>query len=181
MKKTALIHAELADREAIRDCLFRYSRAVDRRDAELLRSVYWPGAIDHHMVFDGPADEFVNWAMAHLSSMHQTMHLLSNMLIDIDGPFARVETYFVAYHKHPDGAGRSADNTVGGRYLDRMEKRSDEWRIVERSLALDWSTDYPQAGEWRSALPGITLKTNIWPGDASYELFADTSATRAAT
>ena len=32
--------SELADRETNRDCLYRYSRGVDRYDEELLRSVY---------------------------------------------------------------------------------------------------------------------------------------------
>jgi hypothetical protein len=36
----------LADREAIRDCLFRYARAIGRLDEDLLRSAYWPVAVD---------------------------------------------------------------------------------------------------------------------------------------
>jgi len=31
---------ELADREAIRDCLFRYSRRIDRCDEDMLCSAY---------------------------------------------------------------------------------------------------------------------------------------------
>lgn len=39
---------ELLDREAIRDCLARYCRGVDRLDRALLLSTYWPGAEDDH-------------------------------------------------------------------------------------------------------------------------------------
>ena len=45
--------AELADREAIRDCLHRYCRGVDRCDEDMLRSAYWEDAHDDHVVFAG--------------------------------------------------------------------------------------------------------------------------------
>ena len=37
---------ECIDRAAIRDVLFRYSRAIDRVDRALLKTVYWPDTID---------------------------------------------------------------------------------------------------------------------------------------
>jgi hypothetical protein len=39
---------QLADRKAIRHCLLRYARGVDRIDEDLLRSVYWEDATDEH-------------------------------------------------------------------------------------------------------------------------------------
>jgi hypothetical protein len=169
---TTKIAGELADREAIRDCLLRYCRAVDRRDERLLTSVYWPEAADDHLFFKGTAAQFIPWAMQLLAGMAQTMHLLGNMLIDIELPSARVETYFVAYHKRDGAAGGLVDNTMGGRYLDRLEKRDDEWRIAERVLVLDWMTEYPESGDWDTRLPGVAFRTNIWPDDPSYRLFA---------
>ena len=44
----AQLVAELADREAIRDCLYRYCRGVDRCDEQMLRSAYWEDAYDDH-------------------------------------------------------------------------------------------------------------------------------------
>ena len=38
----------LLDREAIRDCLLRYCRGIDRCDEEALRSAYWEDATDCH-------------------------------------------------------------------------------------------------------------------------------------
>jgi SnoaL-like domain len=40
--------AHLLDESAIRQLLARYSRAIDRRDYELLRSCYHPDAVDEH-------------------------------------------------------------------------------------------------------------------------------------
>ena len=49
----------LLDREAIRDCLNRYCRGIDRADEELLRGVYWPDARDSHGAYVGTASGFV--------------------------------------------------------------------------------------------------------------------------
>ena len=43
----------LLDREAIRDCLYRYCRGIDRADEAALRSAYWPDATDCHGAWNG--------------------------------------------------------------------------------------------------------------------------------
>ncbi|HBF89936.1 MAG TPA: hypothetical protein DDX09_02110, partial [Hyphomonas atlantica] len=50
---------ELWAREAIRDCLFRYARGIDRADEAMLRSAYWPDGTDHHGPYQGSASGFV--------------------------------------------------------------------------------------------------------------------------
>ena len=42
----------------------RYSRGIDRLDAEAVRSCYHPDGTDEHTGFAGPRDEFVDWVMA---------------------------------------------------------------------------------------------------------------------
>ena len=49
---------QLADREAIRECALRYARGVDRLDADLMKSAYWPDATDDHGRFVGNGWEF---------------------------------------------------------------------------------------------------------------------------
>src|SRR4051812_35769249 len=89
------LKAEFADREAIRDCMYRYCRAVDRLDADLLRSVYWPDAVDHHHAdFKGSVDEFIAWAFPMMKNMDQSIHIIGNILIRLDGATAKVESYF---------------------------------------------------------------------------------------
>ena len=49
---------ELLDREAIRDCIYRYCRGVDRADEASLRGAYWPDATDQHGPYSGPVEGF---------------------------------------------------------------------------------------------------------------------------
>ena len=90
---------ELVDREAIRDCLYRYCRGIDRCDAESLASAYWPGAVDDHALWRGTIEEFIPWVLPILRSRQQTKHSISNMLIRIELVSAAVESYFDAYER----------------------------------------------------------------------------------
>jgi hypothetical protein len=128
IRTVSQIRDEMADREAIRDCLYRYSRAVDRGDAELLGSVYWPGAMDDHTGFSGTAEQFIEWALPRLMQMEQNMHLIGNILIVLDGDKAKVESYLWSVSVLPGENPRQV--FVCGRYLDRFEKRNDEWRVA---------------------------------------------------
>lgn len=146
MTKVSQLKEEWADREAIRECLYTYARAIDRCDMELMKSVYWPGAMDYHTGFSGTAEEFMAWASAQMAAMGQNMHLFGNILIDLDGPTANVESYHWFIIASVGGSGR---DTVGcGRYLDRFERRDDEWRIAERLVLVDWFREYPDTVDW---------------------------------
>jgi hypothetical protein len=140
------IRDELADREAIRDCLYRYSRGVDRSDAELIRSAYWPGAMDYHTGFTGTIEQFIDWALPRLRLLEQGIHLIGNVLIRIDGDQASVESYFWSVSVVPGDAPRQY--VVAGRYVDRFEKREDEWRIAERHVVHDWYDEGPTTSDW---------------------------------
>jgi hypothetical protein len=50
----------LRDRLDIYDCLVRYARGLDRHDAELIASAFWPDAqANYGALFSGPRDDFV--------------------------------------------------------------------------------------------------------------------------
>lgn len=75
---------ELADREAIREVAYRYARGVDRLDAEIMRSAYWPEATDDHGRFSGNGWEFVDRVMATHGRWRATMHCNMNHSIEFD-------------------------------------------------------------------------------------------------
>jgi hypothetical protein len=163
--------AELADREAIRDCLYRYSRGVDRCDEATLRSVYWADAVDDHCLYSGGLEGLIAWVLPLLRAHETTQHSISNVLIRLHGETADVESYFEAYHVVRSGA-QVVGYLHGGRYLDRFARRAGEWRIAERKVVVDWFRDIPQAGDWTVGPHG---HSQIKPGrrhpdDDSYTL-----------
>jgi hypothetical protein len=164
----AKLKDEMVDREAIRNCIYRYSRGVDRRDWELVRSVYWPEATDEHLDYSGNADGFIEWAKPKLNAMKQTQHMIGNILIELDGNTAKVESYLYSYHRLEIN-GVMRDLVAGGRYLDRFERRGDEWRIAARIAMTDWFREYPDSADWDAGLLGMKMELGR-PGadDKSY-------------
>ena len=142
VKGFALTPEAAADREAIRDCLARYCRGIDRRDRELLTGVYWPDATDDHIQYKGSAAGFIDWVLPLLAEMQITQHFLGQTLILLSDDEAGAETYFQAYHCIP-GAEGSRDLILGGRYLDQFVRRQGEWRILERTVIADWFQSGP--------------------------------------
>ena len=126
---------ELADREAIRQCLTNYARAVDRNDRALLERVYHPDAIDDHGVFIGARDEFIDWWFTQADQHLSCQHCVYNMTIELEGEVAHTETYYMF-------VGMEATGTPfimsGGRYIDRLEKREGHWAIAARKCIRDW-------------------------------------------
>lgn len=136
LEELAAIVGEMQDREAIWQCLLRYSRGVDRFDRDLILSAYHPDAIDDHGKFVGGPEEFVEWAMRQHTGAHLGhTHNLFNHTCELSGDMAHAETYFMFA-----GMNRKGNPLVlnGGRYLDRMEKRDGQWRIAYRTVVRDW-------------------------------------------
>jgi hypothetical protein len=140
MKKVQQFAAEAADREAIRDCQYRYARAVDRLDVELLRECHWPDAsIDFGALTANSLDEIVEKLEPIWATMFPCKHLMGNMLIEIAGTQATLETYHHSFDRGQNADGSWYERISSGRYLDRLEKRDDEWRFIHRRVVLDWN------------------------------------------
>jgi hypothetical protein len=126
----------LLDKDAIRDCLYRYCRGIDRADEGLLRSVYWPDAHDSHGAYAGTAGGFVDQAVPRLRSGGRGVHQISNILIELHGDAAAVESSFLALQTN--AAAPTLETFLCGRYLDRFERRDGLWGIAERTVVYDW-------------------------------------------
>ena len=128
---------ELWDRDAIRDCVARYCRGVDRFDRELILSAFHPDAIDEHGKFVGNPQEFVEWALGQHAGAHLShQHCMLNHRCEIGGDTANAETYFMFVSMNRQGKPLTMG---GGRYVDRMEKRDGRWAIAARVCLRDWA------------------------------------------
>ncbi|MBR0825115.1 nuclear transport factor 2 family protein [Bradyrhizobium manausense] len=164
--------AELLDREAIRDCIYRYCRGVDRADEAVLRSAYWPDATDQHGPYSGPVEGFFEWAKGIFESGARNVHTVGNILIEFTGPEeAVVETYFVALQRGPARDGSVRQYLIAGRYCDVFQKRDGEWRVARRIVAYDWVDEQVAAAESETIRFGPRLPLGArYPDDPIYEL-----------
>lgn len=163
---------ELADRESIRQCLYRYCRAIDRCDFELLASVYWPEATEDHDPYVGSVAGFIEFARTTLQAMDQTSHMVANILIDIEDDTAYVESYVRAHHRLSREDGTKHDLVTAGRYVDVMHRREDEWRIASRVVVRDWFREYPDSADWEAGVFGRPFSPGLRSRrDKSYDVF----------
>jgi hypothetical protein len=131
----------LVDRSEILDCVHRYCRGMDRLDRDLARSAYHDDAVDDHVAFAGPVDEFLDWAFEYHGGQVRHQHYVTNHTVELDGDVAHGETYYLFVGSDCDEA---APLTVtGGRYLDRFERRDDRWAIAARLCLVEWRTELP--------------------------------------
>jgi hypothetical protein len=158
----------LAAKLAITEALTRYCRGIDRCDIDALKSAFWPDATANYGQADQNAWTWGEATLAALRTMERTQHAISNILIDVTGDKATGETYCRAYHevKTADGI---VELMVGGRYLDRFEKRGREWRIAHRQYVMDFNQNGPSTSEWTTGIyAGLKVIGRRAPEDPLY-------------
>jgi hypothetical protein len=129
--------AGLVARQEIWECLLRYARGVDRVDEGLIRSAFWEDAVDAHGRVTGSPEDFLGWFLPAQPDREVAQHLLMNHRLQLDGASASAETYFISVAKPVDS---DRIEQVGGRYLDRFQRRNGQWRIAHRLVLLDWQS-----------------------------------------
>ena len=166
---------DLIDREAIRNCVVRLARGEDRRSAEFIKGCWWPDAQFDYGVYSGDFPAYLAWVVPGADAIKNTQHVLGQTHTELDGTRARAETHVISYHRVDMGEG-DRDTCIGGRYLDTMEKRGDEWRIINRIMLYDWETEWGAAADWSKGCMGYPFTAEHFSGrnkgDFSVEWFA---------
>lgn len=139
---------DLLDKDAIRDLVLLYSRAIDRKDVSLLRDLYTPDATDSHGdSFDGPAGSYCDFIERSLPHVAYSGHHVCNHLISVAGDHADGEVYALAYHVFPDGQGGQVEDFMCVRYIDNYRREADgKWRFAKRIVTYDVQVRRPFAG-----------------------------------
>ena len=164
----------LVDRMEILECLNRCARGMDRHDAALIASAYHPEAIDDHGLFQGGVTEFIrhvngdgdNEAGAHGRLFHNHLHYLTNTSLEIAGDTAYGESYYLFSGNLKTGTGVLL---TFGRYIDRLERRADEWRIAHRRVILEYSGVLDTSGAVSAETAALFVRGRWDRSDPSYE------------
>jgi hypothetical protein len=156
---------EMWDRQKCSEVLSKYCRALDRADLALMKSVYWEDAIDVHGVFEGNAHEFSEFIITEIKNWFEiATHYICNVHMEYHGNEMYSEAYLISYCQvagtrekvetvfGPTYLSQLGDKIgeehkqaffMGGRYLDKLEKRDGEWRIARREVVMDWNENWP--------------------------------------
>ncbi len=139
--------ADLLAKQDISEVIYRVARGTDRGNIELYASGFHDDGTDFHGIANGPVKNIL--AVLARSQLLYTQHAVSNIMVDLHGDAATVESCFTSAHQRRDEQGQLWDETIRGRYLDRFERRADrQWKIARRIVLWDWSRVEPSAGSW---------------------------------
>jgi ketosteroid isomerase-like protein len=126
----------LLDKQAIHDLVVAYFHGIDTGDVELVASTYHPDAVDERgpRRLEGPgiAEELVR---SNGQSMTSMRHHVTTHRIEISGDTATSVAYCLGVHVTAGDEPKRLQ--TAGRYLDRLDRRDGEWRIVEREMVID--------------------------------------------
>ncbi|BCN80912.1 nuclear transport factor 2 family protein [Prescottella equi] len=131
----------LIDKQEITEVLYRYARAVDRKDFDRVADCYFPDAIDNHGGYIGTVAGLIEDMKSRHATIDSSLHYVTNVLIDLDGDTADVESYCLCYLRQASAVagGPQSRATVKCRYVDRFERRDGQWRIADRIVVFDES------------------------------------------
>ncbi|GAB3231452.1 nuclear transport factor 2 family protein [Mycolicibacterium hippocampi] len=164
---------QMLDEFELHKLAHRYCRAVDRGDMATLRTLYHHDAEDGHGGFStGSADGFLRELDAARPYLRSMQHNITTVNFGVSGHTAEGEIYTIATHTF--GAGdHDVDVIVGGRYLDRYQKRDDTWRIAERTIVTDWAhVNDPSTVDLSHPITRQTQRGAPDASDPSYRFFA---------
>ncbi len=140
----------LLDRMEIRDLVTRYFAAADRRDFADLVGCFVEGTeVDYSDLLPvGPAARIAEVAAtidaAMAANYGPTQHFMGNHSCAVDGDTATAETYCLAIHQYLDPAVDDGGRPTSAlRYLDRLVRTPEGWRIAYRRAVRDLSVSLP--------------------------------------
>ena len=164
---------ELIDEHQLRKLVHAYCRAVDRGDIERLRDLYHHDAVDAHGGFSaGSADEFLAQLVAARPYLRSMQHNITTVNFAISGHTAEGEIYTIATQTLI-GRDRDVDVVVGGRYLDKYEKRDGAWKLSARTIVTDWAhVNDPSTVDISHPITRGTLQGTLDATDPSHGFFS---------
>jgi hypothetical protein len=124
---------EIIDHHEITQTLKEYCHGCDRCDEQRMGSVYHDDSFDDHGNFKASGPEFAKLMTAEiLATTKSLFHMLGQSLIKVTG----------------NESGAEMCNQLGGRFVDKLERRDGRWRIKHRVVVRDWGISLPIEADW---------------------------------
>ena len=129
----------IADEHALLHLAELYARAVDRRDADALVSLFTEDGIIERPGSVWQGHEKLRGIIARLNTLYaSTFHTVRNQTTVIDGTTAQAETYSVAMHILNSAEGDRKRMDMGIRYQDSFVRQDGVWLFAKQELIVDW-------------------------------------------
>jgi hypothetical protein len=127
-----------AAKDEIRELVLLYSRGINRKDYDLLQSLYTADATDDHgRSYFATVPAFIARLREVLPAQRCSGLFVCNHLISVEGDSGEGEVYALSYHSLPDGAGGWAEHKMRVRYIDKYRKEGGRWHFSSRKLVID--------------------------------------------
>jgi 3-phenylpropionate/cinnamic acid dioxygenase small subunit len=124
----------------IGELVFRYGYALDSRDWDKLRTCFLPDVVGYYGGDPLRGYEAIeDLCRTTLEPLSASQHLIGNVVVTVDGDGATSSCYLHAQHVRPGTEG-GEQFIFAGRYLDRLVRTGEGWRIAERTLEAMWTS-----------------------------------------
>ena len=136
---------------------YEYALGIDTRDFKLLRSIFTEDIKIDFKDYSGEpssklkADDWVAGCKILFTGLDSTQHVMSNPIVDIDHERAQCRMYMKAEHFLQNNLG-SPEFSLGGYYIDHLEKVKGKWLINAVTLKILWNRGNRQIMSQASAL-----------------------------
>jgi hypothetical protein len=160
---------DIEDKMACAERIQAWGFARDQGRWDDLLAIFHPGGEIAVSWFRGPYPDFVDHCRRNYGGGSSAKHLLWPARIAVNGTRATGETN-VAILVRQTIEGVAVDLTSYGRFLDRLERRGGEWRIVERATV--YEKDRLDPVEPSAAFAALMAKADAAKYPAGYRYMA---------
>jgi len=161
----------LLDEAACRRVLSHYGPSLDWRDPEMLASTLWPDAVIDYGFFKGNTEEYVRVFSQIERSAVRPFHLMVCERLAVKGSTANAESLGIALTIETAADGKVTARQYWGRYLDQLEKRGKEWRIIHRTYLVHGVFDVATPAPGSLSFGAIHVATDLTTDHPMYERF----------
>lgn len=160
--------AILLDKQQLHELNVRYCMGVDRKDRELLGSLWSESATMDFGLFKGSAREFSELIAMDNPTVRIAHHFASNELFEIDGATATGQSYVIGTTVNVQEDGSQQDQLAGGRYLDTYVREDGRWLFKSRLFVIDWLHAQNSLADYQSGIAAAAVNGKPSTEDIAY-------------